>query len=182
MTGAERGGDRARATVLVEVPAEVAFRIFTEDIDRWWRRGVRYRVGGAGRGILALEPTVGGRLFESVETPAGTAVYPTGTVTRWEPPRRLAFEWRAVNFGPHEHTLVEIEFTPTRSGTQITVVHSGWSGIRPDHPARHGLEVGPFLRMMGLWWGDLLTSLRLFAAPTDDDANADDANDDDDPR
>jgi hypothetical protein len=43
------------------------------------------------------------------------------------------------------------------------VTHRGWSRIRPDHPARHDLEVAAFVRMMGLWWGDLLTSLRMLA-------------------
>ncbi|MCA9653315.1 MAG: hypothetical protein H6712_17075 [Myxococcales bacterium] len=46
----------------------------------------------------------------------------------------------------------------------MTVVHRGWSRIRPDHPARHGQPVASFLRTMGLWWGDLLSSLRLLAA------------------
>ena len=33
-------------------------------------------------------------------------------------------------------------------------------GLPEDHPARHGL-VGPaFSRMIGLWWGQLMTSLR----------------------
>jgi hypothetical protein len=58
---------------------------------------------------------------------------------------------------------VEVRFQPSPSGTLVTVEHRGWSRIRPDHPARHGLEVGPFLRMMGLWWGDLLSALREYA-------------------
>lgn len=27
--------------------------------------------------------------------------------------------------------------------------HRGWSRIRPDHPARHGLAVQAFIRMLG---------------------------------
>jgi hypothetical protein len=38
----------------------------------------------------------------------------------------------------------------------------GWSAIRPDHPARHGLDDAAFSRMIGLWWGDLMTGLREF--------------------
>jgi hypothetical protein len=46
----------------------------------------------------------------------------------------------------------------------VTVTHRGWASLRPDHPVRHGHEVPAFIRMMGLWWGDLLTSLREHAA------------------
>lgn len=153
-------GDRARASVLVKVPQADAFRIFTEDIDRWWRRGLRYRIGKGRGGVIHLEPRLGGRLFESVDSPGGVQLYETGEVTVWEPPARLAFAWRAVNFAPGERTLVEVQFAPSASGTLVTVTHSGWSRLRPDHPVRHGLEVAAFLRMMGLWWGDLLTTLR----------------------
>jgi hypothetical protein len=29
---------------------------------------------------------------------------------------------------------------------------------------RHGLATGEFIRMMGLWWRDLMGALRLYAA------------------
>jgi uncharacterized protein YndB with AHSA1/START domain len=155
-------GDQATVSVLVRVEPEIAFRVFTEEIDAWWRRGLKYRVSGKGRGILHLEPRVGGRLFESIETASRTQVVETGRVTAWEPPARLVFDWRAVNFAPGEKTEVEVRFEPSPSGTIVTVEHRGWSRIRPDHPARHGLDVAPFFRMMGLWWGDLMGSLREY--------------------
>lgn len=157
-------GDQARASVLVRVPVEEAFRIFTEEIDRWWRRGVQFRASGKRRGVLYLEPRVGGRLFEAFETASGERVVQTGTVTAWEPPQRLVFEWRATNFAPLERTEVEVVFAPSPSGTTVTVTHRGWSRIRPDHPARHRKDVVEFIRMMGMWWGDLLSSLRDHAS------------------
>ena len=156
-------GDQATVSVLVRVEPARAFAVFTEEIDAWWRRGLKYRIGGGRRGMLHLEPHVGGRLFESFDTPEGRKVIETGRVTAWDPPRRLVFAWRAANFASSEKTEVEVRFEPTPSGTLVTVEHRGWSQIRPDHPARHGLEVGPFLRMMGLWWGDLLSALREYA-------------------
>jgi uncharacterized protein YndB with AHSA1/START domain len=153
-------GDRVRVSVLVGVPPSEAFGTFVEDIDRWWRRGFRYRVAGKRRGIIHLEARTGGRLFESFETSSGTRVVETGRVTSWQPPTRLVFEWRAHNFGPSEKTTVEVLFEPSPSGTLVTVTHDGWGAIRSDHPARHGLDVPAFIRMMGLWWGDLMTSLR----------------------
>jgi hypothetical protein len=74
------------------------------------------------------------------------------------------FEWRAISFLPSEKTEVEVRFEPSPSGTQVTVVHRGWAALRPDHPVRHGQEVAAFVRTTGLWWGDLLTSLREHAA------------------
>ena len=153
--------DQTKVSVRVAVSPSVAFQIFTEEIDLWWRRGLRFRIAGKNRGIIHLEPRLGGRLFESVETRAGTKVFDTGRITSWEPPDRLVFEWRAVNFAPAEKTEVEVTFEPLADGTMVTVLHRGWSAIRDDHPVRHGL-VGPdFLRMNGLWWGDLMTSFRL---------------------
>lgn len=165
MTGRPRvPGDEAAATVLVAVDPVETFRVFTEEIDLWWRRGLKYRVAGKRRGALQLEPRLGGRLVESIETSAGTRVVETGVVTVWEPPLRLVFEWRLVNFAPGEKTEVEVTFEPAASGTLVTVRHRGWAAIRPDHPARHRQDPGLFLRGLGMWWGELMSSLREHAA------------------
>jgi uncharacterized protein YndB with AHSA1/START domain len=156
-----RPDDRARVSVLVRVPPDVAFRAFTEDIDQWWRRGPRYRVAGKHRGIIHIEGAAGGRLFESFDTGNGTKVHETGRITAWEPPSRLAFEWRGANYVRDEKTFVEVLFEESPSGTLVTVTHSGWSTLRPDHPVRHGEPAQQVLRRMGLWWADQMTSLRL---------------------
>ena len=156
-------GDQVRVSVGVRVAPERAFRIFTEEIDRWWRRGRQYRMAKGGEGILCLEPRLGGRIFESFETRAGSHVVETGKVTLWDPPARLVFEWRAANFAPDEKTEVEVLFEATAEGTLVTLTHRGFSRIRPDHPVRHGQDVVSFVRTLGLWWGGLLTSLREHA-------------------
>lgn len=156
-------GDQAKITLLVRVPPEEAFRIFTEEIDAWWRSGMKYRLG-KDRSVVHLEPKLGGRLFESFQAPSGAArVRETGVVTSWDPPKRVVFAWRAANFQPEEKTEVEVLFEETRSGTNVTVVHRGWAKIRPDHPARHGKDMSAFTRELGAWWGDLMTSLRMRA-------------------
>jgi uncharacterized protein YndB with AHSA1/START domain len=158
-------GDEARVSVRVEVPRAEAFRVFTEEIDQWWRRGLAYRVSGKGRGVLVLEPRVGGRLYESVLSKSGTKLFDSGEVRVWQPPERLVFSWRAVNFAPDEETEVEVTFTAQRASTLVTVVHRGWSKLRLDHPVRHGQPVEQFIREHGLWWGQLLTSLRHCCEP-----------------
>jgi uncharacterized protein YndB with AHSA1/START domain len=152
-------GDSAAASVYVAVSLDDAFDVFTSEIDLWWRHGVRYRIAGKRPGKLVFETKLGGRLFETV----GDHTFVVGSVVEWAPPRRLALEWRNVNFAAHEKTLVEVTFTPQGEGTMVRVVHRGWSTIRPDHPARHGQDVVAFLRSMGMWWGDLLTALREHA-------------------
>ena len=155
-------GNQVRVTALLTVPPAEAFRVFTEEIDQWWRRGLKYRVQGPGRGVLHLEPFVGGRLFEQFDGPDGAppVVVATGTVRVWQPPHRLVFEWRAVNFAPGESTEVELHFEASASGTQVTLVHRGFASLRADHPVRHGQAVPAFIRTMGLWWGGLMQSLQ----------------------
>ena len=154
--------DQARVTVSVAVPPEEAFEIFTQQIDLWWRRGPKYRQLGGERAIIAIEPRAGGRVFESLGDDG--PVHEIGRVRVWQPPSRLLFEWRLVNFAIDERTEVEVLFEPAaRDSTQVTVTHRGWAAIRPDHPARHGQASAEFLRTLGLWWGDQLGVYRLSA-------------------
>jgi hypothetical protein len=80
--------DRVRASVSVRVPPHEAFALFTGHIDAWWKRGVRFRHGGARSGALVhLEPREGGRLFESFTREGGEpVVVEVGRVLVWEPP------------------------------------------------------------------------------------------------
>lgn len=160
-------GDQARVSVSIALPPPAVFKLFTEEIDRWWRRGPRFRNAGTHSGLVHLEPRIGGRLFESFDTEAGAQVFEVGQVTHWEPPARLAFTWRNSVFEAHELTLVEVEFRATASGSLVTVTHRGWAAIRADHPARHGMDTATFCRHLGLWWGDQVTSLRERATGAD---------------
>jgi uncharacterized protein YndB with AHSA1/START domain len=153
-------GDQAKVSVFVAVKPADAFAVFTEETDLWWRRGLKYRLAGRRPGVLCFEPGVGGRLFESFETESGTQMYEAGRITVWEPPRRLVVKWRNANFASNESTELEVLFEPSGTGTRVTVNHRGWAALRPDHPARHGLEGAAFSRMIGLWWSDQMTSLR----------------------
>ena len=157
-------GDQARVSVVVGVPPDVAFRIFTEEIDLWWRRGLKYRVAGTSPGTIHMEPRQGGLVFESFERGSEMKIFEKGKITLWEPPSRLIFDWRGVNFSADEKTEVEVIFQRNSSGTLVTVTHRGWSTIRADHPVRHNLDMPSFIGMIGLWWGDLMTSLRDYSA------------------
>ena len=81
----------------------------------------------------------------------------------FEPPHRLVFVWRNVNFAKDEETEVEVLFASSKSGTMVTVTHRGWASIHSDHPARHGKPVGPFLAEQGMWWASQMQSLARVA-------------------
>jgi uncharacterized protein YndB with AHSA1/START domain len=167
-TTASPPGDRVRVQTFVAVSVEDAFDIFTNETDQWWRRGPAYRIGGTHPGTMHLEPRLGGRIFEEYgET--GSALREVGTITAWEPPRRLVFEWRAVAFVAGEITTVELHFEPSGDGTRVTLEHRGWAAIRGDHPVRHGKPVPAFIADLGMWWASLLTSLRELAAVVADE-------------
>jgi uncharacterized protein YndB with AHSA1/START domain len=127
-------GDQAKVSVTVAVPPAAAFRVFTEEIDAWWRRGLRFRVAGSRRGIIRLEPGVGGRLLESFDGERGPRVVQTGEVTCWEPPSRLVLRWRNVNFAPTEVTTVEVTFVDRGAATDVTVLHRGWAALPAESP------------------------------------------------
>jgi uncharacterized protein YndB with AHSA1/START domain len=93
--------DAARVSVSVAVPPAVAFEIFTNHIDRWWRRGARFRRAGGRSGFIRLEPGIGGRLLESIDGDMQPYVHEVGRVSAWDPPHLLAFTWRGSNFAPH---------------------------------------------------------------------------------
>ena len=162
-------GDRVSVNVFVEAPPAIAFEVFTAQIDQWWRHGLKFRVGAGGRSVLHLEPRLGGRMFEAIE-PAGPDpaapphVVQTGTVTAWDPPHALEIEWRGVNFAPHEKTTIAVRFEPRAAGTNVTLVHSGFAALPPDHPVRHGQPADVFVRRMALWWSDQMASLRMRVA------------------
>jgi uncharacterized protein YndB with AHSA1/START domain len=156
--------DLVAVSVTVSTDPATAFVLFTQEIDLWWRRGPKFRIGGKQPGVLRFEPRIGGRLLEEFESQSGPQVFTTGTITLWQPPLRLGFEWRGVNFAPGESTQVEVVFEPVPTGTRVIVRHSGWAALRPDHPVRHGQEGPAFIRTTGLWWAELMTSFREFVA------------------
>jgi uncharacterized protein YndB with AHSA1/START domain len=154
-------GDSTRVSVSVAVPPMLAFEIFTQEIDRWWRRGLKFRNAGADNGFIHIEPKLGGRLFESIDGgDSDTHVFEVGRVSVWEPPTRLCFTWRNANYAAHEQTTVDVVFAAAAAGTLVTVTHYGLAALRADHPARHGHQGAQYSRLIGLWWGDQMTALR----------------------
>ena len=95
-----------RKSVDVEVPPEVAFRVFTERLADWWPLATHsgYERDAATVGFVA------GRLVE-VSRAGEENVW--GEVTAWEPPRRVVFTWNP-NLDKDGDTEVEVRFTRQR--------------------------------------------------------------------
>jgi uncharacterized protein YndB with AHSA1/START domain len=146
-------------TVAIEVaaPPHEAFRIFTDEIDRWWLRGPKHRFKPPWNGTMFLEARVGGRFMEQYAD--GTA-FVIGRVNECVPPRLLRFDWRLPSFSQSEKTEVLIRFEPTVDGTRIAVEHRGWHALREDHPARHRLTGTDLEYAKARLWGENLGALR----------------------
>ncbi len=152
-------GETARVTTFVAVSPQHAFEVFTDEVDLWWRRGPRFRGGGATSELRFERDAQGHRLVEQ----SGGDVFEIGRVRVWQPGARLVLDYRLRNFAPSESTEVEIRFEPSGTGTRVTLEHRGWSAIHAKHPARHGLSGEAFSSMIGLHWGDVLTGYRQHA-------------------
>src|SRR6185436_5234376 len=125
--------DAVTVSIDVDVEPELAFAVFTRELDTWWGRGPRYRFLSPYQGTLVLEPGIGGRLLHVADAAAGR-VFVVGAVEVWEPPHRLALSWRLPNFAPEQSTRASVRFEPVGQGTRVSVTHSGWDALSARHP------------------------------------------------
>ena len=112
------------ATITVSVAADVAFEIFVEEVDRWWRPGPYYWNDPARAVGIRFERGVGGRWLELWD-PLGDEVFVMGEITGWETGVSLAMTYRTVSLGEHGYP-VEISFADDEGRTTITLHHGGW--------------------------------------------------------
>jgi uncharacterized protein YndB with AHSA1/START domain len=143
--------NEARATVLVAAEPARAFTLFTDEVDRWWRRGERY--GGPEVTGHRFEGRVGGRFLEL----SGEAEQTLGFITVWDPPGRLAFTWRQGNWTPGEVTEVEITFAAEESGTRVTLRHRGFARILSEVGCEVGYAAG-WRELLG-WYQESIDEL-----------------------
>jgi uncharacterized protein YndB with AHSA1/START domain len=147
--------------VMVTVPTDPAttFRVFTEDTDRWWRRGPWFRFTRSPRAVLRFVPGVGGELVEIDPDDEGVG-HVVGRIEVWEPGARLGFTWRLPNFAPGELSRVELRFEEIVGGTRVTLTHEGLRALPAGHPARHGEDDRRFTGRVATHWSALLVALR----------------------
>jgi uncharacterized protein YndB with AHSA1/START domain len=139
--------DVASASVDVAVNQEAAFRIFTEDVGKWYLIAEHTVVDHTRTKTLRFDPWVGGRFraIYDLETGEGAG---GALITAWEPPHRLVF----VDSRDME---VEVGFTPVDGGCRVTVVQRGFDKLDPDE-ARRVREHGWFVHLP-VWFGEYVS-------------------------
>jgi uncharacterized protein YndB with AHSA1/START domain len=113
-----------RKSVAVSAPIERAFRVFTEEMGTWWPLRT-HAVDTESSDTVIMEGRVGGRLFE--RTPSGDE-HVWGTVSAWEPPRRVTYSWHPGR-GEETAQQVEVTFTAEGDATRVDVAHWGWEKL-----------------------------------------------------
>ena len=96
--------------VVVEVPHDEAFRVFTERFGDF--KPPEHNLLGVPIAETVFEPRVGGRWYE-VGVDGSECTW--GKVLVWEPPRRLVLAWQLTaefQYDPSFLTEVEVTFTP----------------------------------------------------------------------
>jgi uncharacterized protein YndB with AHSA1/START domain len=115
----------------VACPPEHAFEVWTRRTSLWWPKG--HSVTGDPGLEVVFEPRAGGRIVE--RTGAGDE-HLWGEITRWEPPRRLAYRWH-LRQDPADATDVDITFEADAGGTTVRIVHGGWERLGARAPDLH---------------------------------------------
>jgi len=132
--------------VTVKAAPEQAFRRFTEELGSWWPLR-SHSVGEEATETVLMEGRVGGRIVERIRG-GREAVW--GTVTVWDPPRRVAFTWHPGR-EPATAQDVEVRFTPLGDRTQVELEHRGFERLgQLARKARRGYPLG-WTYVLGLY-------------------------------
>jgi uncharacterized protein YndB with AHSA1/START domain len=124
MTIAEFAVPPVVKSVSVRAAPPRAFAFFVGDMATWWPLAQFHTAPDPV--TCAIEPRVGGRVFERAADGSETA---WGTVLAYEPPHRLAFSWIIGGLSVEQAQLIELSFTPEGEGTRVALTHSGWEKL-----------------------------------------------------
>jgi uncharacterized protein YndB with AHSA1/START domain len=120
-------------SVTVKADVEHAFSVFTDGFDTWWPR--EHHIGKKPLQKAVIEPRAGGRCFGRE---ADGVECQWGTVTTWDPPRRLVIAWQIDPNWQFEPDLahaseVDVTFKAEAGGmTRVDLEHR--------HFERHGKD------------------------------------------
>ena len=112
-----------RLSFEVACPAAHAFDTWTQRASMWWPPAHTVTHDPGAR--VVFEPRVGGRIYE--RTSSGHEV-DWGSITAWEPPRRLVYEWH-IAADRANATEVEIAFIDLGERTRVQIEHRGWDRL-----------------------------------------------------
>jgi hypothetical protein len=129
-------------TLLVPIPVEKAFALFTSGMDSWWPYE-SHSIAGEKVETAVLEPREGGRWYE--RDAEGTE-HDWATVTAWDPPTRFVVDWHV---SPEvAGSELEVRFAPEGDGTRVELEHRGWercgAGRRENYSGGWDFVLGKF--------------------------------------
>jgi uncharacterized protein YndB with AHSA1/START domain len=121
------------------VPAEEAFRLFTEGMGRWWPLATHSIAGDDAAGIR-FEKRTGGQVVEL--TTDGTE-HSWADVLTWEPPDRLVLSWHPTVEIVASSTI-DVRFEAVPGGCLLQLEHRDWEafGERLGTELRAGYDPG----------------------------------------
>jgi uncharacterized protein YndB with AHSA1/START domain len=111
-------------SVLVNLPLESAFHLFTRNATRWWPLRT-HSVGGDEAVSCTLEGWVGGRFYEVGQDGSQSD---WGKVLVWDPPHRLVCTFYPGRT-PDVAGELEVAFHEVPGGTRVTLTHRGWERL-----------------------------------------------------
>jgi uncharacterized protein YndB with AHSA1/START domain len=120
-----------RKTMRIEVPVEVAFRVFTDRMGAWWPAS--HHVGNTPFKDILIDHQAGGRWYE-INVNGEECIW--GTVLSWEPPRRVVLSWHLQpdwSFSPDLAKASEVALEFISEGAETTRVE-----FEHRHLERHG--------------------------------------------
>jgi uncharacterized protein YndB with AHSA1/START domain len=118
-------GLAVRQSVVVQVPPERAFEVFTAGMSTWWPLD-SHAIGKQPVTAAVIEPRAGGRWYERS---SDGSECDWGRVAVWEPPDRLVLVWQLTADYAFDETLtteVEVRFHAAEGGsTRVELEHRG---------------------------------------------------------
>lgn len=140
-----------RKQLVVEAPAERAFRVFTSNMGTWWPK--EHHIGKAELADCVIEPKAGGRWYEKGQD-GSTCEW--GKVLTWDPPKRLVLAWQLDSEWTYDASLVtEVEVTFTAEGPKRTRVEFEHRNLE-----RFGAKAEELRKSMDGGWGGILESYK----------------------
>ena len=128
--------------------------------ERVWRALTDFKEFGSWFGVNLEGPFVSGKMTRGrITYPGYEHLIMEVVVQRMEPERRFSFHWHPyavdpkVDYSKETPTLVEFMLEPTKSGTRLTVVESGFDAI----PAARRAEA---FRMNSTGWAEQMKNIK----------------------
>lgn len=124
-------------TVTVGVSPDVAYRIFTDEIESWWPLDT-HSVGGEKATGIRVDGRVGG-LIEEIGIDGPMRIW--GTITDWDPPSRFAFTFHP-GVSAEQAGQVTVRFIASDAGSTVELTHDGWENSAAGQARRDNYDSG----------------------------------------